>query len=373
MVYHQNSLESFLEKKGSEYIDIDTKRVFNNYNKISNIFNLNKIIHVVGTNGKGSSCQMLCKVLTTLGYKIGLYTSPHILSFKERIKINNEELTDKILDDYHQEFNSYAYDNLSYFEYLTLIAGYIFSKEKCDFVIFEAGLGGEFDATNVFKKDISLITKIGLDHKDLLGDDIISISTTKLNSINKNAVIGIQDYDIVYDIAKSFNLQLTFVKDNINSKIDDLSLPKFLKDNLQAVLLVMKYFDITVEDLNTFNNFKVFGRFYKYRKNITIDVGHNELSAQAIKEELQDKKINLIFNTYSDKDYIKTLEVLKDNIESIYILPVENNNRIEDENRLRLAILMLKLNIIEKLEILDNKDYLVYGSFSVVEKFIKEF
>jgi dihydrofolate synthase/folylpolyglutamate synthase len=125
--------------------------------------------------------------------------------------------------------------------------------------------------------------------------------------------------------------------------------------------------------LNTFNNFKVFGRFYKYRKNIIIDVGHNELSAQAIKEELQDKKINLIFNTYSDKDYIKTLEVLKDNIDSIYILPVENNNRIEDENRLRLAILMLKLNIIEKLEILDNKDYLVYGSFSVVEKFIKEF
>jgi dihydrofolate synthase/folylpolyglutamate synthase len=372
-----DSLKLFLDKKGSEYIEIDTQRVFKVFDKIASSYSFGKVIHVVGTNGKGSSSNYLSGYLSSIGYSVGLYTSPHILSFCERIKVNNQELSLDILDSYHYEFiallSSDDIESLSYFEYLTLLAGFVFTKQNCDFVIFEAGLGGEFDATNVFKKDISLITKIGLDHKSFLGDDVVSIASTKLRSIDKKAVIALQDYDIVYNIANNLTCDLILTKDNINQNINELKLPRFLKDNLQSVQLVLKYFDIDIKDFSFFENFQIFGRFQKYRNNVYIDVGHNELSASAIKEELKDKKINLIFNTYKDKDYIKTLETLKYNIKKVFILEIDNNDRIENIDKLKLSLKMVGLPFAIFDSIVENEDYLVYGSFCTVEKFIRDF
>jgi dihydrofolate synthase/folylpolyglutamate synthase len=372
-----NNIKEYLSKKDSEYKKIDTKRIFKTFNKIKNHFNLQNVIHVVGTNGKGSSCTFLSEYLAYKKYKVGLYTSPHILELNERIKIDNIPLNFNIINKYHNELLSILKpedsQELSYFEYMTILAGFIFNKEKCNFCIFEAGLGGEFDATNIFKKDISLITKIGIDHKEFLGGNISQIALTKLKSIDKKAVIGLQDEDIVYTIANSLSKELILTKENINQDINKLNLPQFLKDNLQSVNLVLKFFNIQIDNLKFFDNFKIFGRFYEYEKNIFIDVGHNELSAKAIKKELKDEKIHLIFNTYKDKEYKNTLEILKNNILKVYILEVINNNRIENIETLKNILEELNISYETFNKIDNDKKYLVYGSFSVVEKFLKEF
>lgn len=160
-------LNTFLEAKPLYYKEIDHKRVHLAYDMLKFEIVHPVTVHIVGTNAKGSTGRILSHLAHKSGLSVGHYSSPHILKFNERIWLNGEDASDEVLEVAHQRLwkllGSSMSEALSYFEYTTLLAFVVF--EKCDLVVLEAGLGGEFDATNVCAKELSIITPIGLDHQ----------------------------------------------------------------------------------------------------------------------------------------------------------------------------------------------------------------
>ena len=375
-------LNNFLNHKPLYYAEIDITRMPKAYESIKDKIKLPKhIIHIIGTNGKGSTGRFLAFYLYKLGFNVGHYTSPHIMQFNERIWINNENISDEFLESAHQKLQSYLkkdfLNTLSYFEYTTLLAMVAF--ENMDYVILEAGLGGEFDATNVFKKDISLVTTIDIDHQNFLGETIEEIATTKLNSINKEGIIGHQIHKEVFEIAFSKNAEIAYYKkffsnnelNEIQNFIKKNNFASFLSFNLTLALSYIKKENLKF-DLSLLKNIELKGRLQKIDKNIYIDVGHNPLAANAIKNEFKHKKVDLIYNTYKDKDYKKILTILKDIVDRIFIINVEDE-RIEDKNILIQIAKDIGLKTFDYKDFKNEKETIVFGSFSVVEKFLKNY
>jgi dihydrofolate synthase/folylpolyglutamate synthase len=152
-----------------------------------------KSIHVAGTNGKGSTSHMLASILQEAGYKVGLYTSPHLKDFRERIKINGQVVSKQFVKDFIKQNQSFLENNsLSFFEMTVGMAFDYFSKEKIDIAVVEVGLGGRLDSTNIITPEISVITNIGLDHTQFLGDTLSKIAFEKGGIIKPNipVVIG---------------------------------------------------------------------------------------------------------------------------------------------------------------------------------------
>ncbi len=149
-----------------------------------------KIIHVAGTNGKGSVCSMLASILQAAGYKVGLYTSPHLEAFNERIKINGEEISDNELKRLTLEIkNTVADSETTFFEFTTAVAFSYFAEQKVDYVILEVGLGGRLDATNVVTPIVSVITSIDFDHTKILGETLEEIALEKAGIIKENVPV----------------------------------------------------------------------------------------------------------------------------------------------------------------------------------------
>ncbi len=179
---------SFLEKQNNVHTPAEIKECLN----ILGIeFPSQKVILVTGTNGKGSTCATLQTLLIASGKNVGFFSSPHIVRINERIKYNGEDISDedfcRIFKIIYEKLSNFQ---LSFFEYLTLIACYYFYFEKqIDFAIFEIGLGGILDATNAIEHDISVITRLGIEHEDFLGKDLHSIAENKFGIIRKNSVV----------------------------------------------------------------------------------------------------------------------------------------------------------------------------------------
>ncbi len=377
--------KEFLENKPLFYDEIDYQRMPLIWQKIKSNFKIGKIIHIVGTNAKGSTGRFIAWYLYKLGLKVGHYSSPHILNFNERIWYNGKDIDDLSLQKAHKYLSDILeiddLKSLSYFEYTTLMAVHIL--QDCDYIVLEAGLGGEFDATQVFEKYLSVITPIGYDHQEFLGNNIEDIALTKLRSIQKKAIISKQPYDevsqIIERLSKSKDLEIQFYENLINNEdinsVESFALrkniPDFLKDNLLLSVSVLKYLDFNV-DINYFDDLILFGRCQKVSKNITIDVGHNVLAAKALRKSFEESKIILIYNSYKDKDYKEILNILKPVIERVEILPV-NSKRIENISIIKQSIkdIKLKVKIFEKID--SKKQYLVFGSFLVVEEFLRKF
>lgn len=360
------SLESYLDSKPLFYTEIDIQRAPKNFEKIKDILNLKaKVIHIIGTNGKGTTGRFLAHYLHKKGFSVGHYSSPHILNFNERIWLNGSNISDEALELAHNKLKDLVDTDLSYFEYTTFLS--LFCFEMCDFIVFEAGLGGEFDATSVLKSDITLVTTIGFDHQDFLGYTIESIAKTKLKATKEIAIIGHQIFDEVFDIARELNIKYIDYRDLSDEVL--LEYPEFLKKNLRLALATLSYLNIEI-DLKLFENIELFGRFQKIAPNITIDVGHNSLSALEIKRVLDKKCVNLIYNTFKDKNYREILEILAPNIKKVYILNF-TNPRLESLEKLTniLDNIGLKYDIFDKID--NTQEYLVYGSFSVVEEFLR--
>jgi len=224
------NLNEFLNKKPLFYNEIDYKRMPNCWNEVKSNFSIpKKIVHIIGTNGKGTTGRFLAYYLYKMGYKVGHYTSPHILKFNERIWINGNDIDDESLEKAHQKLQNIIpecyLERLSYFEYTTFLA--MKSFEELDYVILEAGLGGEYDATSVFERDTSLVTTIDIDHQSFLGNTIEEIATTKLNSIKSKAIIGKQIHPEVMQIASHHPSFMQFLNDD-----DELiDIKDFIKNN----------------------------------------------------------------------------------------------------------------------------------------------
>lgn len=376
------SLKEFLEYKTMYYDKIDFSFVKKAFSILKNKIEIPFVIHIVGTNGKGSTGRFLSHYLFQKNYKILHYSSPHILKFNERVWLNGADIDDKSLEDAHK-FLQTIYDIellkiLTYFEYTTLLAIYL--SRNCDYLVLEAGLGGEYDATNVVKNNLSLITTIDIDHTDFLGNTLEKIARTKMRSVDTKMILGYQIYDEVYktalsvkdEVKKEFNKKIEILRLQEFNKYElDSSFASYLKRNLHLVIACLEELKIPL-DLNLFKNTPLFGRCQKITKNITIDVGHNPLAAKVLYEEFKDRKINLIYNSYKDKDFKEVLTILKPCLKSLYIMNLDDK-RVVEKDILEDIVKDLNIQTVPKLEIKDEEEYLVFGSFLVVEKFLRLF
>lgn len=377
-------LSDFLRNKPLFYDKIDYERFPNIYKKIEQCFKVPKVVHIVGTNGKGSTGRALAFMLHAKGLHVGHYSSPHIQNFNERIWIDGEDIDDKLLETTHQNLQAILCledsNALSYFEYTTLLAMLVFC-DKCDYVVLEAGLGGEFDATHVFEKQLSIVTPIGYDHQSFLGSTIQEIATTKLRSVSGDLVLLKQYEKEVYGLAFSqtrdnrSNLYLSesYFGDEFYKKLDDFITKKqwaiFLKDNFSAAFCAYELLGYEA-DMSLIEGLNLFGRCQKIYPNVTIDVGHNPMAARALKEHFKDKKVVLIYNSYDDKEYSDILKILKPIIKEVQIIEI-NHKREVAKQTLEDVLSSQKIEYSMFKQIEKDKEYLVFGSFSVVERFLK--
>ena len=374
-------LELFLNSKPLYYKHIDYNRIKVAFDIVKKNLKLPKIIHIVGTNGKGSTGRMVAHLLLNSGFNTAHYTSPHILKFNERFWLNGDECSDDILEIAHKRLygilDDESRDKLSYFEYTTLLA--LFAFEECEYLVLEAGLGGEHDATNVVSKTLSIITPIDFDHQAFLGERIEDIATTKINSIDKIAVVGMQPHSEVVDVAKKIakekNTKLVFVSPNYQKeKITQIakqnSWGDFLSDNAKSACVALDTLDIKY-DINSLNSWQMMGRYFAYSSNVRLDVGHNTLAANALAKVIENDTI-LIYNTYEDKPYREILRLLKPKIKKLLIIPIDSPRALSLE-KLETTLKELEIDygfFDNKID--SDKKYLVFGSFSVVEAFLKE-
>lgn len=365
-------LQQFLQTKPLYYKTFDPTRMQRAFEEIAAKLSYPPIIHIIGTNGKGSTGRFLAGMLKEAGYKVGHYTSPHIFSFNERIWIDGKNISDESLEIVHQKLQKMLPKQmikaLSYFEYTTFLAMLAF--ENLDFAILEAGLGGEYDATSVFENILTLVTPIGFDHRDFLGDTIAKIATTKLKAVQKEAIIAPQIYDEVYQVASMLKISYTkvaYASKKLQQIAQQRGFAPFFADNF----LVAKEAATRLGVQNISENaweYRMPGRMQRFG-NVVVDVGHNVLSAKAIEDAL-DTKVVLVYNSFEDKEYEEILKILKPKIEELQILPIENE-RILDTNILQQCAKDLGYRVSEFKEIKKDKEYLVYGSFSVAEEFMR--
>jgi len=385
MRLHQNEeLGDFLSSKPLYYKEIDHERVYVAYKTLKPQLKQPRTVHVVGTNGKGSTGRMVAHLAYKGGLKVGHYTSPHIMNFNERIWLDGIDSSDEVLEAAHQKLfailGKEMSEGLTYFEYTTLLAFVIF--ENCDLMVLEAGLGGEFDATNVCDKELSIITPIGIDHQAFLGESIEEIARTKIRSIQEKVLLAPQVYDEVIDVAKeiSYNVGASLVVvqgthkgysyDVLKKIAERKGWGDYLVDNASVALQALDILDIKY-DLNDLLSVELFGRFYPLTSNIRIDVGHNPLAAKAIEKAL-DREVVLIYNSLDDKDYEEVLRILKPKVKRVEILPIDSQ---------RATTLEEIENALDKVGLDysyfdgntdDDENYLVFGSFYVVEAFLKQ-
>jgi len=376
-------LQKFLDKKPLYYDEIDYQRMPNIYEKIKYRLKLPKIIHLIGTNGKGTTGRFLASALYKEGFHIGHYSSPHIVDFNERIWIDDNDVTDAQLEVGHKKLLTFLSqddaNSLSYFEYTTLLAIVMF--EGLDYVVLEAGLGGEYDATSVFEKTLTLVTPIGIDHEAFLGDTLEQIATTKLNAIQNIAILSQQPNSEVYTIAQNIEIEKKvkifkveeFLESDDYIKIEtiskNLALAPYLIQNLKLAISALKFLEIKY-DIESFQTSKLFGRLTSFNKNILLDVGHNILASQAIVNSCKDEKYILIYNSYKDKNYKEIVKILKPIIKSVEIIEIDDT-RIEKKSLLVETISELGLDVSSFIKIVEDEKYLVFGSFKVVEEFLK--
>jgi len=382
------TFELFITNKPLYYKEIDHNRVHIAYNILKPYIQKPIIIHIVGTNGKGSTGRIMATLLQASGKRVGHFSSPHILKFNERIWIDGEDISDENLEKAHAKLypilGQEMSEALSYFEYTTLLA--LVAMEELDIIILEAGLGGEFDATSVVSKDLSVITPIGLDHQDFLGDTIESIATTKINSIEKQAIVGFQPHREVYHItrdisdkkgAKLYILEECYSRaeaKKIKEITKKLGWSYYLYENSLLATTALNILKLPY-NIDNLRLVKLFGRFYSILPNVIIDVGHNLLATEAIinalEEKYGDKKVVLVYNSLNDKDYIAILKRIKKHIKRVEIISIDTPRALDiTQLQLKLKELSIEFDLFKNIN--NYEDYLVFGSFYVVEAFIKK-
>ena len=378
-------LEYFLENKPLFYKEINRARMPNTFKFVQGAFKIPKIIHIIGTNGKGSTGRFLAQMLAR-GHSVGHYTSPHIFEFRERFWMNGAVASADALETAHEKLikilPAEVARSLSYFEYATMLCATLF--EGCDFFVCEAGVGGEFDATNVFDKRLSLFTPIGFDHTALLGDTLERIATTKFNAMANVALMNDDMNELCVGIARGIAAKkgatLKFASENLSDddkneiKIyaEKFGLPEFLRSNLTLSSSAFKELGFSL-NLANLGALDLSGRCEKIASNVTIDVGHNEMAAQALAKKFEGKKLNLIFNAFADKDIKAVLKAIKPIVKKTYIIEYETPGRELATAQVKEALHQLGIEFADFTDVRVDEEYLAFGSFYLVEAFLKRY
>lgn len=370
-----SSLESwlsYLEQAHFIEIDMGLARVQAVAKRLGLLRCAPKIIHVAGTNGKGSTCRVLEKMSLNLGKKVGVFSSPHMLKFNERIRINDIDATDKEITAAFFAIKRESLDiSLTYFEYSTLAALYIFKQHQLDLVILEVGLGGRLDATNLSDSDMAIISAIDFDHMNFLGDDLESIGFEKAGVLrqNKIAILGNEArLDSILQHAKQLNCTVYSYDENFNLSLTeqgwlyrfldltqiiapyDYSL-NFPANNIACAFSALVLLFEESKNLINFNyidKIELNGRFSKLSSqnlqkltavtknfslnNIICDVGHNPHAARYLAKRLAQikfknfkGKIYAICGILKDKDAMSILTILNPLIDEWNFIDLTGN------------------------------------------------
>ncbi|MCT8663644.1 bifunctional tetrahydrofolate synthase/dihydrofolate synthase [Glaesserella parasuis] len=410
---------SYLEKSHFKPIDMGLERI----RKVAEELDLLKpapyVITVAGTNGKGSTCKLLEMVLLKAGLKVGVYSSPHLIHYNERVRIQGQAVGNADLITTFDYIEQHKSASLTYFEFGTLAALDLFRKAKIDVAILEVGLGGRLDATNIVDPDFAVITSIDIDHVEFLGDNREAIGREKAGIFRPNIPVVIGEPDCpqsILDYAKELqchvfrrDIDWTFSAESDRlqwqSKTKSLTvpLPKIPQPNCATALAVLTQlpFELSdeilaqaVEEAKMTGRFQLLGEqdFATFSQNrplaqVIIDVGHNPHAARYLADRLAEwiqpnRKIYAVFSALVDKDLSGIVEPLEELIDEWHCAGLQGyrgQSGAEVKNKLLTALPNAKAvayeNVIEASQVLfetasEQDIILVFGSFHTVADFV---
>ena len=337
-----------------------------------------KSIHIAGTNGKGSTANFIKCILEERGYKVGIFTSPHLVDIRERIIVADNMISEEdflhcflTVKKAEEKIIGRGKTHISFFEFMFAMAAVYFEDKKPDYVIYETGLGGRLDATNLLAPVISVITSIGLDHTKYLGDTVTDIAGEKAGIIKSDTPVvyntGSDEADLVISkVAKSYNAEAInvaktdYIINDLSYKSIDFSLSNsyynyehilintnalYQLDNAAtAIVTCNRLFEMTgeahisKEECNkAFANFFWAGRMEFVYPNVCIDGAHNEAAikrfAESVNKSFEDRKKYLLFAVAEDKDYKPMIKILCEKLKpvGIYVTKINSKRAISAE------------------------------------------
>lgn len=301
-----------------------------------------KTIHVAGTNGKGSSSHMLASVFQEAGYKVGLYTSPHLKDFRERIRVNGDEIEEDYVIDFIKKHKVYFEGNqLSFFEMTVGLAFEYFAASKVDIAIIEVGLGGRLDATNIITPEISVITNIGIDHTQFLGNTLEQIATEKAGIIKKNVPVVIgrttPETKLVFESkANEFQSDLYLAAAYQGAMFNTDLKGEYQNENMRTVMQVFsvlnkKNWKIKEEDIKrglsrVTKNTGLLGRWQilQERPKVICDTAHNVDGLTPVMKQLSNENfdtLHIVLGVVDDKELDTVLPLFPRNAHYYFSKP----------------------------------------------------
>jgi dihydrofolate synthase/folylpolyglutamate synthase len=300
-----------------------------------------KSIHVAGTNGKGSTSSMIASILQEAGYKVGLYTSPHLKDFRERIRINGETISEDFVVDFVKNNKAFFEQHqLSFFEMTVGLAFDYFSKEHIDVAVIEVGMGGRLDSTNVITPLVSVITNIGFDHTQFLGDTLPKIAFEKAGVIKRNIPVVIGEYadetkPVFEEKASTEGAPIYFAQYQSEVGYECALKGDYQKQNMKTVLkaveLLQNAFEIS--DLHIQNGFKnvisntgLLGRWQILNKKpfVVTDTAHNAHGLKIVLSQIQKHEfetLHIVLGVVNDKDLDSILPLFPKNAKYYFSKP----------------------------------------------------
>jgi len=381
-----NAALNLLTSVGKFHISLGLERISAILDLLGNPQDKLNCIHVAGTNGKGSVCAILSSILSCARKKVGLFTSPHIFKYTERIQINGQPITDEDFARYVFEISELSDKNnidLTEFEILTAVMFKYFEDNNVDVVVLETGLGGRFDATNVIKKNLcSIITHVDFDHTERLGDTLDKIAFEKAGIIKPNCpCIVCEGREVYYDVCNRLGALLTIVTPFENT--ENLSLKGiYQQENLSLALSVIRMIfpEISYEVIEKgLQEVKHPCRFqYIKEKNLIIDGAHNPNGISALKQSLDlyfpNQKRRFIFGCLNNKDYEKMVNSLFENGDIVYFYHFKHPNSC-DFKSLQAVCPVDSCELLPDTDINfnDGKLNIICGSFYMISELVERF
>ena len=316
---------NFIEKKQRLGIKPGLSRIKNTLNKLNNPQNKIKVIHIAGTNGKGTVSNIIANGLINCGYKVGLFTSPWVIDYREQIQINGNFIPEEIFASYVTELKD---EELTEFELLTAIMFKYFYDESVDYAVVECGMGGKGDCTNVLDSpEVCVITSVSLDHTDFLGSTINEIALEKAGIIKQNSTVVLypnKECESVFEsVCNKTDSKLIKVRDFGNFKDNNLETAS------QALALLRQCVHLNYPSLPA--------RQQYIGNNIMLDGAHNKDGALALKDYLPNKKITAIIGMMKDKDVNSYFEILAPYFDKIITVTVNNSRAMSAESLAEIA------------------------------------
>lgn len=301
-----------------------------------------KCIHVAGTNGKGSTSHLLASVFQEAGYKVGLYTSPHLKDFRERIKINGKEIPEQFVIDFIDKHKPFFESNqLSFFEMTVGLAFDYYNQNNVDIAIIEVGMGGRLDATNIITPLLSVITNISADHTQFLGTTMESIATEKAGIIKNNVPVVIGEYTtetkpVFLARANEKASEIFFASDNFKNTFPSALTGNYQENNKKTVLQALavisaNQFIISPQNIkdgfmNVITNTGLHGRWQQLndRPKVICDTAHNKSGLECVLKQIEKEKyerLHIVLGMVNDKDLNEILPLFPKDAEYYFCKP----------------------------------------------------